>query len=157
VIRLAPLVLALALAASPAAADSVYDLGTKAPVPHDKIWRDLVRQIFPDLTQGPGPGGRTSDFIHGKIDLRPIDKEAFGGDCPEPPRIEYLEFAEVEIARKMRLIVGITTDGDACVGALALFEGAGESKLLDVVNIQQDANYAFGRDFVRSLGADGGW
>jgi hypothetical protein len=47
VIRLAPLVLVLALAASPAAAESVYDLGTKAPVPHDKIWRDLVRQIFP--------------------------------------------------------------------------------------------------------------
>jgi hypothetical protein len=155
VIRLAPLVLVLALAASPAAAESVYDLSAKAPVPHDKIWRDLVRQIFPDLTQGPGPGGRTSDFIRGKIDLRPIDKEAFGGDCPEPPRIEYLEFAEVEIARKMRLIVGITTDGDACVGALALFEGAGESKLLDVVNIQQDANYVFGPDFVRSLGAEG--
>ncbi|HYU13779.1 MAG TPA: hypothetical protein VEK82_14470 [Stellaceae bacterium] len=154
-IRLTFLVLALALAASPASAEPVYDLGMKAPVPHDKTWRDLVRQIFPDLTQEPGPSGRTSDFIHGKISLRPIDDEAFGGDCPDPPRIEYLEFGRVEIARKTRLIVGITTEGDACVGALALFDGAGESKLLDVVNIQQDANYAFGPDFVRSLGTDG--
>src|SRR5205807_5049544 len=56
---------------------------------------------------------------------------------------------------KPRLIVGITTDGDACVGVLALFEGAGDSKLLDLVDIKQDANYAFGPDFVRSLGTDG--
>ena len=154
-IRLAALVLALALAASPVVAEQVYDLGTKAPVPGDKIWRDLVRQIFPELTQEPGPGGRTSDFIHGNINLRPVDKEAFGDDCPGPPRIEYLDFAQVQIARKMRLIVGITTEGDACFGALALFEATGESKLLDVANIRQDANYVFGPDFVRSLGRDG--
>jgi len=155
VIRLVALVQAFALAAMPAAAEPVYDLAAKAPVPHNRTWRDMVRQIFPDLTQEPGPGGKTSDFIHGKINLRPIDKEAFGGDCPDPPRIEYLEFAQVEIARKMRLIVGITTDGDACFGALALFDGTGESGLLDVVNIQQDTNYVFGPDFVRSLGTDG--
>ena len=153
--RLAALVLAFALAAMPATADPVYDLDAKAPVPRDKTWRDLVRQIFPDLRQEPGSEGKTGDFIHGEVNLRPIDKEAFGGDCPDPPRIEYLEFAQVEIARKTRLIVGITTDGDACFGALALFEGTGDSKLLDVVNIQQDANYVFGPDFVRSLGRDG--
>src|SRR5205807_4244931 len=66
--------------------------------------------LFPDLTQVPGPGGRTSDFIHGKISLRPIDDEAFGGDCPDPLRVEYLEFARVEIARKPRLIVGIRSE-----------------------------------------------
>jgi hypothetical protein len=155
VIRLLSLVLAFALAASPAAAEQVYDLDMKAPVPHDKIWRDLVRQIFPDLTPGPGPGGRTSDFVHGQVSLRSIDGEAFGGDCSDPPRIEYLEFAEVEIARKQRLIVGVTTKGDVCVGALALFDATGDSKLLDVADIKQDANYAFGPDFVRSLGPDG--
>jgi len=146
--------LAVALAAAPAAAEEpVYDLGTKAPVPGGKTWRDLLGQIFPGLTQEPGANGRTSDFIHGKIDLRPIDKEAFGGDCQDQPlRIEYVEFAQMEIAGHMRLIVGITTDGDACFGALALFEGTGDSKLLDVVNIQQDANYVFGPNFVRPLG-----
>ena len=154
-IQIAGTILALALAVAPAAAEQVFDLSAKAPVPNGKIWRDLVRQVFPDLRQERLPDGRTGDFIHGKIELRPIDKDAFGGDCDDPVRIEYLEFAEAEIARKSRLIVGVTTDHDACVGALALFEGAGESRLLDVVNIQQDANYAFGSDFVRPLGPDG--
>jgi len=146
VIRIAVILLSLALAASPAAANQVFDLGEKAPVPHNKTWRDLVRQIFPDLRQEPRSDGRDGDVIYGKVDLRPIDKEAFGGDCSDAPlRIEYIDYAQVRIAGKARLIVGITTDGDACFGALALFDGGGESKLLDVVNIQQDANYVFGR------------
>ena len=56
----------------------------------------------------------------------------------------------------MRLIVGVTTDGDACFGALALFSGQEDAKLLDAVNIQQDQNYGYGdqRDrLARSLGA----
>jgi hypothetical protein len=155
VIRLAALVLLVALAATPATADTVFDLAAKAPVPNDKTWRDLVRQIFPDLTQQPRPDGRIDDFIHGKINLRPIDGENFGGECPDPLRVEYLDFAEPRIGGKPRLIVGVTTDGDACVGPLALFEATGEAKLLDVVDVKYDANYAFGRDFVRPLGLDG--
>ena len=155
-IRVAALVLAVALAAVSAAAEQpIYDLGTKADVAGDKTWRALVSQIFPNLTQEPGANGRTQDFIHGTDKLRPIDGEPFGGDCSEPLRIEYLEYARVEIAKQMRVIVGITTDYDSCVGALALFEGGAEAKLLDVVDIKYDANYAFGPDFVRSLGANG--
>jgi hypothetical protein len=155
-IRVAALVLAAVLAASSAAAESIYDLEDKAPVPGDKIWRDLLRQVFPDLRQEPRADGKTGDFIHGKVALRPIDKEAFGGDCPDTPlRIEYLDYAQVQIGGRSRLIVGVTTDGDACFGTLALFDGEGDAKLLDVVDIKYDANYAFGPDFVRSLGASG--
>jgi hypothetical protein len=123
VIRAAALLLAAVLAApTSASAEPVYDLGAKAPVPGDKAWRDLVRQIFPDLRQEPGPDGNTADFIHGKVELRPIDKGAFDGDCPDTPlRIEYLDYAQVQIGQRTRLIVGVTTEGDACFGALALF------------------------------------
>jgi hypothetical protein len=156
VIRLAALLLALALAAAPAAAEQVFDLGTNAPVPNGKSWRDLMRQIFPDLRQEADAKGNAGDYIYGKIGVRPIDKEAFDGDCPDAPlRIEYLDFAQVRIGQKMRLIVGVTTEDDACFGALALFDGEGVARLLDVVDIMQDANYGFGPGFVRSLGVDG--
>lgn len=154
--RLAALALAVALVAAPVSAEQVYDLGTKAPVPGDKNWRDVLAPLFPDLRQEPRDDGRTGDFIHGKVDIRPIDKDAFEDDCPkEPLRIEYLEYEDVRIDDKSRLIVGVTTDHDACFGALALFDGSGQgdAKLLDVVNIQEDANYGFGDHFVRSLGA----
>lgn len=145
-----------ALAASAAAAEhgQVFDLGDKAPVPGNKLWRDLLGQLFPDLRQEPWKDGRTADFIDRQIDIRAIDKQSFEDDCPDKPlRIEYLDYAAVQIDNKSHLIVGITTDLDACFGALALFSGEGDAKLLDAVNIQQDANYLFGNNFVRSLGA----
>ncbi|HXP02559.1 MAG TPA: hypothetical protein VN808_00460 [Stellaceae bacterium] len=155
-IRAVVLALLVALAAAPAvAADQAFDLGAKAPVTDGKTWREVLRVLFPDLRQEPGKDGKIGDYIHGNVDLRPIDKEAFGGDCAEDPlRIEYIDYARVEIAGQMRVIVGVTTDGDACFGALALFDGTGD-RLIDVANIQQDANYGFGPNFVRSLGADG--
>ena len=158
--RFAGVLLALLIAAPVAAraeGGTVYDLGAKAPVPGDKTWRDLLGQLFPDLRQEPMKDGRTGDFIHGKVDIRPIDKQAFEGDCTDntPLEIEYLHYALVEIGHRMRLIVGINIDGDACFGALALFSGQEDVKLLDVVNIQQDANYGFGPDFVHPLGVDG--
>lgn len=147
------------LAAAPDASaegGQVFDLGEKASLPNDKTWRDVVRLVFPDLRQEPREDGRIGDFIHGDVSIRPIDKEAFEDDCPkEPLRIEYIETARVQISGKTREIVAITTDGDACFGALALFDGGADTKLLDVVNIQQDRNYGFGDQFVRSLGRDG--
>jgi hypothetical protein len=154
VIRLVAVALLAVLAAGPAAADPVFDLGTKAPVPSGKTWRDLLSQIFPGLRQEPGKDGKTGDFFHGKVSLRPIGKEAFGGECPDPGEIEYLEFADVSISGKPRLIVGVTTE-DPCFGVLALYDAGGENKLLDAVDIQQDAQYAFGENFVRPLGPDG--
>ena len=151
--------LSIALAGSPAVAgydyDKVFDLGELAPVPSHKTWRDLLGQLFPDLRQETAKDGKAGDFIHGQLDIRQIDKygyDACAGN--EPVRIEYLEYALVEIDDEARLIVGITTDG-GCFGALTLFDGSvkGNAKLLDAVNIQQDINYVFGKDFVRSLGA----
>lgn len=158
---LAGVLLAVMVAAPTAAraeGDQVFDLGAKAAVPNDNTWRDLMRQIFPDLRQEPDKNGKTGDFIHGNVSLRPIDKQAFEDNCSvDPLRIEYIDTARVEISGKMRVIVGVTTDGDACFGALALFDGGAETKLLDVVNIQQDANYGYGygNGFARSLGSDG--
>jgi hypothetical protein len=155
---LAAVLLLVACAVSPAAAehDEVFDLGQKAGLPNDMTWRDMIRLIFPDLRQEPGKDGKTGDFIHGDVSIRSIDKEAFEDDCPkEPLQIEYIETARVEISRKMREIIGITTAGDACFGVVALFDGGADTKLLDAVNIQQDANYAFGDHFIRPLGADG--
>jgi hypothetical protein len=130
-------VLLVALAATPAAADRIYDLGTEAPVPGHKTWRDLLGQLFPDLRQEPRKDGKTGDCS--------------GGD---PLEIEYLEYAYAEISKKERLMVGVTTDHDACFGAVALIDGW-DGKLLDAVNIQQDQNYGYGDHFVRSLGRDG--
>ena len=60
---------------------AVYNLGDKAPVPGNKTWRDLLGQLFTDLRQQPmKDGGRMADFIHGKVDIRPIDKDSFE-DC----------------------------------------------------------------------------
>lgn len=150
------MLLGVMLLASPAVADQVFDLGQKAELPNDKTWRDVLRLVFPDLRQEPRKDGRIGDFIHGNVSIRPIDKEAFEDDCPkEPLRIEYIETARVELSGKMREIVGITTDGDECFGMLALFDGGTNTKLLDAVNIQQDAHYEFGDQFARPLGPDG--
>jgi hypothetical protein len=149
-VRLSVAVLLLALAVAPAAAEDtqVFDLGTQAPVAGNKTWRDLLGLLFPDLRQEPGHDGKTGDFIHGKVDIRPIDKEAFEDYCPDTPlRIEYINFKQVEIDGQMRLIVAITTDGDACFGALALFSNQFEARLLDVVNIQQDGPLRLQRRF----------
>jgi hypothetical protein len=156
-IRAVALALLVALAVTRAApAEPVYDLGAKAPVPGNRTWRDLLGQVFADLRQEANAKGEAGDFIHGKVEIRPIDKEAFDGDCPDTPlRIQYLNYAQVQIGQRTRLIVGITTEGDACFGALALFSGEGDTKLLDVVNIQQDANYGYAPDFVHPLGVDG--
>lgn len=155
VIRLALVAAALVLMTASASAETVFDLGAKAPVTNGKIWRDLLSAIFPDLRQETVKDGKIGDFIHGKVELRPIDKEAFSDDCADDaPRIEYINFARVEIAGQMRVIVGVTTEHDACFGALALFEGTGD-RLIDAVNIQQDANYGFGPNFVRLLGREG--
>lgn len=156
--RLAGILPAILTATSPALADQVFDLGQKASLPNDMTWRDVVRLVFPDLRQEPRKDdGRIGDFIYGDISLRPIGKYAFEDDCQkEPLRIEYIETARVELSGKMREIVAITTDGDACCfGALALFDGGRDAKLLDVVNIQQDQNYGFGNGFARRLGPDG--
>ena len=155
---LAAVLLLVACAAAPAAAegDQIFDLGQKASLPNDMTWRDMMHLVFPDLRQEPWKDGRTGDFIHGDVSIRPVDKEAFEDDCPkEPLRIEYIEIARVEISGKMREIVGTTTDGDACFGVLALFDGGADTKLLDAVNIKQDANYGFGNGFARRLGPDG--
>jgi hypothetical protein len=152
--------LLITLAASPAVAGygQVFDLGEQAPVPGKKTWRDLLGQLFHDLRQEPQKDGKIADVIHGSVDIRPIDKESFA-DCPgsEPLPLKYLDYADVEIGDEPRLIIGITTDGDSCFGALALFDGSvqGDAKLLDVVDIKQDANYFFGDGFVRPLGSDG--
>lgn len=150
------LLTALASWAAAAEDNQVFDLGQKATLPNDMTWRDVMRLVFPDLRQEPSKDGRIGDFIHGQVSLRPIDKQAFEEDCPkEPLRIEYIETARVEISGKMRVLVGITTEGDACFGAVALFDGGADTKLLDVVNIQQDQNYGYGNGFARSLGPGG--
>jgi hypothetical protein len=159
-IRVVVLALLVALAAAPAAAEDrqVFDLDTKAPVPGDKTWPDLLKQIFPDLRQEAGKDVKIGYVVGGQTKLRPIDKDAFDDCSDESPRIEYLEYAEAQIGGRPRLIVGITTEGDACFGALALFDSRGDIKLLDAVNIQQDMNYGYGDQgdrFVRQLGPDG--
>lgn len=155
-IRFAALGLAILIAVAPAAAEPVYDLGSQAPVAGNKTWRELLRALFPDLRQEPGKDGKIGDYIHGNVDLRPIDRDGFD-DCGaaggEPLRIEYIQYAYVEISQKARLMVGVTTDHDACFGALALFDAL-EGKLLDAVNIQQDQNYGFEPLLARRLGPD---
>jgi hypothetical protein len=158
VIRAVVWVLMVVLAAAPVAAGSsqVFDLDTRAPVTPNKTWVDLLRQIFPDLQQETGKDGKVGYVVGGQTNLRPLHGEAFIDGCPDlSPRIERIDYADVEISGQMRVIVGVTTEGGACFGALALFDGKGDAKLLDVANIQQDMNYDFGDDFARRLGADG--
>jgi hypothetical protein len=158
VIRLAVLALAVALTAAPAAAMDiqVFDLDTKAPVMAGKTWAELLRQVFPDLRQETEKDGTIGYAVGEQNNLRPIHKDTWNDACPEPsPKIDHIEYADVEISGHPRVIVGVTTEADACFGALALFDATGEAKLLDVANIQQDMHYAYGPDFARRLGADG--
>ena len=146
------LVLSLAVAAVPARADTVDDFTTAVPGIPGKTWIDLLRQLFPEIAAGP----KHEAIVHDQIALRPIEEDgAFTDECPDELKLRSLEFSQTRIAGKPRLIVGIATDGDACVAPLALFDGSGEGKLLDAANVKQDKNYSFGRDFTRSLGPDG--
>jgi hypothetical protein len=136
----------------PAAADSVDDFTAAVPGIPGKTWMDLLRQVFPDIALGP----KNEAIVRGNIALRPIEKDGvFTDDCPDELKLSSLEVSQARIADKPRLIVGIATDGDSCVAPLVLFEGSGEGKLLDAVNVKQDKNYSFGRDFTRSLGPNG--
>jgi hypothetical protein len=152
VIRLVAVILALALAVPPAAADSVDDFTAAVPGVPGKTWMDLLRQVFPDIALGP----KNEAVVRGDIALRPIEQDGvFTDECPDELKLSALEFSEARIAEKRRLIVGIATEGDVCAAPLALFEGSGEGKLLDAVNVKQDKNYSFSRDFTRALGPDG--
>ena len=151
-IRLVALVLALALAALPASAETVDDFTASVPSVAGKTWIDLLRQVFPDIAVDPKNGA----IVHGDIDLRSIEKDgAFTDECPDQLQLRSLEVAEATVSGKRRLIVGVATDGDTCAAPVALFEASGEGKLLDAANVKQDKNYSFGHDFVRPLGADG--
>ena len=151
-IRFAAAIVALVLAALPAAADTVDDFTAAVPGIPGKSWVDLLRQLFPDITIGP----KNEAVVHGDISLRSIEEDgAFTDECPEALKLRSFEFSQTRISGKSRLIVGIATDGDACVASLALFEGSGDGKLLDAANVKQDKNYSFGHDFARSLGPDG--
>jgi len=152
VIRLAALLLALALGALPALAETVEDFSAFVPGVPGKNWVDLLRQVFPEIALGP----KNEAIVRSDIDLRSIEKDgAFGDECPDELTLRSVQVADARIAGKRRLIVGVATDGDTCVAPLALFEGDGEGKLLDAANVKQDKNYGFGRDFVRPLGPDG--
>jgi len=150
-IRLAALALGLALAAAPAAASEVDNFTAAVPGLAGKSWLDLLRQLFPDIA----PGAMSGAVLSGEIRLRPIEKEAFGGECPDPLPLQQLEYQRATIAGKPRLIVGVGTGSDLCVAPLALFEGDGEGKLLDAADVKQDAHYFFASGFVRPLGAGG--
>src|SRR5207248_6971605 len=151
-IRFAAAIVALVLAALPAAADTVDDFTAAVPGIPGKSWVDLLRQLFPDITIGP----KNEAVVHGDISLRSIEEDgAFTDECPEALKLRSFEFSQTRISGTSRLIVGIAADGDACVASLGLFEGSGDGKLLDAANVKQDKNYSFGRDFTRSLGPDG--
>jgi hypothetical protein len=152
VIRLIAAMLAVALSTLPAVAETVDDFSASVPGVPGKTWIDLLRQVFPDIALGP----KHEAVVRGDIALRPIEQDGvFTDECPDELKLSALEVSEARIAEKRRLIVGIATEGDVCAAPLALFEGNGEGKLLDAVNVKQDKNYSFGRDFTRALGPDG--
>ena len=145
------LALAVALSAASARAERVEDFTASVPGLAGKSWLDLLRLIFPQLEAAPERGA----LAHGEPDLRPLGSDPFGGDCPDPLRLTAIEYRPVTIGGKSRLIVGVETEGDACAAAVALFEGAGDGRLLDAVDSRSDMHYSFAGDFVRRLG-DGG-
>jgi hypothetical protein len=150
--RFAAVIVAFMLAAAPAMADTVDDFTAAVPGIPGKSWMDLLKQLFPDLAVGP----KNEAVVRGGIALRPIEEDgAFTDECLDELKLRSLEFAQVRISGKNRLIIGVATDGDTCAAPLALFEGSGDGKLLDAANVKQDKNYSFGRNFVRSLGEDG--
>ena len=127
------------------------DLSAAVPGAQGKTWRDLLSQIFPDITQSPSP---PADVTATEMsDIRSIgDGDESRIDCDHKIDLASADARPIQLGDQHRWIVTLTTK-DECVTPLAMFDGDG--KLIDLVNAKGDQHLSFADDYLRPLGPAG--
>jgi hypothetical protein len=140
------------LASGPAAAGegvAFPDLGQTVPGHAGLTYLDLARMVVPDLA-ATGTGSAP-------VAMRHIEGEDAGDSPPQTSDIPLTAALDVMVGGKPRLLLLMdikSAEGAQGYAPLALFDLAGQPKLLDVVNVASDRDTYF-RDPARFAIADG--
>src|SRR4029077_8785541 len=139
------------VAASPGGPPPIDDLAASIPEMPGKTWLDLLRQLFPDITEAQTVSiGATASAI---IPLRSIGAADEGWlQCDGGIKIRNLDARPAQLAGRRYLVVTVEIPND-CAGLLALFDETG--KLVDAVNVKGDQHVSFSGEYVRPLGTGG--
>ncbi len=117
-----------------------------------RTWLDLVKQALPDAkpTEASLPGltGRKG------IALRRLQDNEPAGDWGETVNLVGLDGEVFEVGGRKRVILALKLY-DADVSPLLLFEGEGEGRMLDAVDVRTDQHTSYDEPMIRSLGKDG--
>jgi len=139
------------VAASPGGPAPIDDFAASVPEMPGKTWLDLLRQVFPDITEAETVSiGATASAI---IPLRSIGAADEGWlQCDGGIKIRNLDTRRAQLAGRRYLVVTVEIPND-CAGLLALFDETG--KLVDAVNVKGDQHVSFSGEYVRPLGTGG--
>ncbi len=136
--------------AAPARAAPVDDLS--APAFADVSWLALLQRALPGATIEPTR--RNAVTAARAIELRPLGDVFGDGGWGRTIRVSKVDAQRVEIDGKRRIIATLSLDdGDAA--PVLLFEGEGEGRLLDAVNVRTDQLASFPEPAVQRLGPAG--
>lgn len=138
------------LAGAPGRAEEVSDLSVSAFA--GKSWIDLLRQALPEAAVEPGRP-HVAKAARG-VELRPLGDTFGDGVWGEPARVISVDARRIDIGARKRLVLFLTLDaGDAA--PVLLFEGEGEGRMLDAVNVKKDQLVSLAEPALRPLGAAG--
>lgn len=136
---------------SPVEAAPIRNIHAAVPGLSGRTWLDLVKQAVPDAEPAeasiPGLTGREG------MALRRLQDEP-SGDWGETINIAGLDGEIFEVGGRKRIILALKLyDGD--VAPLLLFDGEGEGKLLDAVDVRTDLHTSYDEPMTRALGKSG--
>lgn len=137
---------------APAMAAQINDFGASVPGLSGKTWLDLVKKIVPDAKPAEAP--LYGLIGHEGIALRFIEDGQLGEDWAETINVIGLDGEVFEVGGRKRIIVALNLQ-DADVSPLALFEGEGEGKLLDAIDVRTDMHTSYNETMTRPLGRNG--
>lgn len=144
--------LTLSCMAPSAMAGQVADFSAPVPGLPGRTWLDLVKQVVSDAKEAEPP---LYGFVgHRGIELRGLQDGAASGDWAETATVIGLDAEAVEVGGRKRIVLALELQ-DADVSPLVLFEGEGEGRLLDAVDVRTDMHTSYNDPMVQSLGVDG--
>lgn len=137
---------------SPTVAAPINDVHAPVPGLSGRTWLDLVRQAVPDAKPAeaslPGLMGREG------IALRRLQGDEPNGDWGETIKITGLDGEAFEVGGRKRIVLALELYY-AEVSPLLLFEGEGEGRMLDAVDVRTDLHTSYDKPMTQSLGKGG--
>lgn len=146
------LAFALFCVAPSAMAAQISDFNKPVPGLPGKTWLDLIRKVVIDAKQAEAP--LYGLVGHKGVELRWLQEGQPNGDWDETINVIGVDAEALDIGGRKRIVLALELQ-DAVVSPLALFEGDGEGKLLDAIDVQTDMHTSYDEAMTRSLGPNG--